>query len=401
MERAGSRAVIRNKDTEEAFRNNSPLQEDSLPQIESRTPQDPQARRYEATKLALGLIQTLIFFLFTIIIVATGITKDVERWVRLLTGNEYAVLLGFASLIGATESVLSFPLKFYSGFSLEHRYHLSTQTLKAWLWDGAKGMMVGLAIGLPLLVALFACLRTFGGSWWIPVGILLFLVSVVLARLAPILIFPLFYSFHPVGEGPLRERILRLCDRAGVKVTGIFSFDMSKNTKKANAAFTGIGRSKRIILGDTLLSNFTDDEIEAVFAHELGHYTMNHIWIMMAVGAASTFAGLFLTSLAYSKSLVWFGFPGVDSIAAMPLLGLWLGLYSLVTSPLGNALSRSHEYAADRYAVQTIGNSEAFSRALNKLAVVNLADLSPNRVVEFLFHSHPSIERRLKSMGAS
>ncbi|MEX2088205.1 MAG: M48 family metalloprotease, partial [Bacteroidota bacterium] len=184
----------------------------------------------------------------------------------------------------------------------------------------------------------------------------------------------------------------------GMPVEGVFVFDMSRNTKKANAAFTGIGKSRRIILGDTLVANFTDEEIETVFAHELGHYKLRHVWVMMAFGTVSSFLGLYGTALVYKTSLGWFGFTTPDEIAALPLLGLWLGVYSLLTNPLSNMLSRAHEYAADRFAVQLSGKTRAFQNALTKLAKVNLADPSPHPLVEFLFHSHPSIEKRIRSV---
>jgi len=237
--------------------------------------------------------------------------------------------------------------------------------------------------------------------WWLPVGSVLFFLSVVLARLAPVLIFPLFYTFKPLPDGELRSTILRLCQSVGMSVEGVYVFDLSKNTKKANAAFTGIGKSKRIILGDTLVANFRDDEIETVFAHELGHYKLKHLWTMLGVGTVSSFLGLYLTAKAYEFSLPWFGFASLDQLAALPLLALWLGLYSLLASPLSNAISRMHERAADRYAISLTNNGEAFANALHKLASINLADISPHPVVEFLFHSHPSIEKRLGAIGTT
>ncbi|MBI3579596.1 MAG: M48 family metalloprotease, partial [Ignavibacteriales bacterium] len=195
-----------------------------------------------------------------------------------------------------------------------------------------------------------------------------------------------------------KNKILALCKKVGMSVQGVFVFDMSKNTKKANAAFTGVGKSKRIILGDTLVANFTDDEIETIFAHELGHYKLKHIWVMMIVGTVSSFLGLYLTAVLYQTSLSWFGFSSIEQIAALPLLGLWLGLYSLITSPLSNMLSRAHERAADRFAIRTSNNKQAFMNALRKLAVVNLADTAPHPLIEFLFHSHPSIEKRIRAV---
>jgi STE24 endopeptidase len=232
----------------------------------------------------------------------------------------------------------------------------------------------------------------------LPVGAFLFVLTVVLARLAPVLLFPLFYKFVPLDDSTTKERILSLCKRVGIRVDGVFTFNLSKNTKKANAAFTGIGRSKRIILGDTLVQNFTDEEIETIFAHELGHYKKKHIWVMMAVGTINSFLGLFLTAQLYAASLAWFGFSRADQIGALPLLTLWLGLYSLVSSPISNHVSRKNEFSADRYAVQITSHKEAFVNALSKLARINLAETTPPAIVEFFFHSHPSIEKRVRAI---
>ena len=377
------------------------------PSASSYPPQQPPpvsqqskalAKRYARVKITLGITGAFVNILLLVILVVTGATSRIEATVRGVSENNYVALLLFVAVIGLLGTALGAPLKYYSGFRLERKYHLSTQRFRAWVWEGAKGMLVGLSIGIPLLLAFYYCLRTFGDSWWLVVGTLIFLLSVVLARLAPILIFPLFYKFKPLQEGALKEAILNLCREAGMSVKGVFVFDLSKNTKKANAAFTGIGKSRRIILGDTLIANFTDEEIETVVAHELGHFRLKHVWAMLAIGAVNSFLGLFITAQLYRMSLSWFGFTAIDQLAALPLLSLWLGGYSLVTGPLSNMLSRAHERAADRYAVRTSGKSEAFTNALKKLAVINLADTSPHPLVEFLFHSHPSIEKRIAAV---
>lgn len=361
-------------------------------------PASDSVKQYARIKLTLHIFTTALFFLLTIVLVATGGTSTVETWMRGVAGNDYVVLLLFITALWLLEGVLTLPLSYYSGYHLEHRYNLSNQTRGAWVREGVKGGLVGAALMLPLVVVLFFWIRTSGSWWWLPVGGTLFLFSVVLARLAPILIFPLFYKFRPLEEGGLKTTILSLCRKVGMSVEGVFVFDISKNTKKANAAFTGIGKSRRILLGDTLIANFTDEEIETVFAHELGHYKLRHVWVMMAFGTVSSFLGLYVTAQAYDTSLAWFGFSAPDRIAALPLLALWLGVYSLVTTPLSNMLSRTQEYDADRFAVQLSGKRQAFQHALIKLAKVNLADPSPHPLVEFLFHSHPSIAKRLRAV---
>jgi STE24 endopeptidase len=221
-------------------------------------------------------------------------------------------------------------------------------------------------------------------------------LSVILARLGPVIILPLFYRVVPLPEGSLKERLLSLCTRSGLPVQGVFSFNLSKNTKKANAGFTGIGKARRIILGDTLVREFTDEEVETVFAHELGHQRRHHIAIGIAAGTVSTFTGLFLTSVLYGRSLAALGFRAPADLAALPLLAVWLAVYGLLTMPAENLLSRRHEYEADVYAVAATGKPEAFVSALNKLARMNLADREPHPLIEFLLYSHPSIGKRIR-----
>jgi STE24 endopeptidase len=348
----------------------------------------------------LGIASSVLSFIVVLAIVTTGLSRELSTWALALATNEYLALLLFLAAVGIVESVVTLPLGFYSSYIIEHRYGLSNQTLGRWAWERLKALLVAAPLMAIVAVVLFYCLKTYGMGWWLPVAIVLTMFSIILARIVPTYIMPLFYKFTPIENGSLKERITALCRNAGVRIEGIFSFDMSKNTKKANAGFTGIGKAKRIILGDTLLKEFTEEEIETVFAHELGHYKHKHLLIGMGVGVLSTFVGLYITARLYAVSLSWFGFSSITDIAALPVLGLWLSIFGLVTSPLGNMLSRKHEREADRYAVQTTGKKMAFVSALRKLAETNLADPEPHPVVEFLFYSHPSIARRIAMVEA-
>jgi STE24 endopeptidase len=362
-------------------------------------PEEPasRAKSYSNRKLFLSLTSTVLSFLLIVGILVSGISAYFESIAVSFTSSAYLELIIYAALFGIVNSIISFPLNFYSSYILEHRYQLSNQTLFQWLWEHLKGFLVSLPIALPLGLIFYYFLREFQSFWWLAVACIMFFVSVILARVAPVVIFPLFYKFAPLADGSLKEHIVMLCEKAGVHIKGIFTFNLSKTTKKANAGFTGIGRSKRIILGDTLMEHFSEDEIESVFAHELGHYKHGHLWKGMFAGTVSIFVGLYLTSLLYAVSLGWFGFDRVDRLAALPLLVLWLGLYSIVTMPLTNLLSRKHEFEADRYAVNQTKNKPAFISTMQKLASMNLADTTPNKFVESLFYSHPSIEKRIRA----
>ncbi len=366
-----------------------------------------QAKRYNKIKLAVSLFETVLSFAVILVVLLAGYSTRLETFSFSLTTSPYIALLIFAAALGLITGIISFPLGFYSGFILEHKYHLSNQTVRQWLWEHVKGILVSVPIAVPLLLVFFFFLRAYQTQWWLPVAIVMFVVSILLSKIAPVVIMPLFYKFIPLEEGELKEKILALCREtnqpeadpppAEMNVKGIFTFNLSKTTKKANAGFTGIGKSKRIILGDTLMQHFSNDEIETVFAHELGHYVHGHIRKGIIVGTLSIFIGLYATSLFYEMSLHWFGFTSPAQLAALPLLTLWLGVYSLVTSPLSNMLSRKHEFQADRYALERTGKTEAFISTMKKLAEMNLADTAPHPLVEFLFYSHPSIEKRIRA----
>lgn len=379
----------------------APQTKESLPPNQNNTESDNdrlrRARQYSRIRVKLSILSTILFFVITLLFVSLGLTRWMEEVSYGVISSPYAALLIFAVIFGFISSVITFPLRIFSGYILEHRFGLSNQSFRSWLWDGVKGMLVGAVIGTPVLLLFYYFLRTYETGWWLPVGIMMIIFSVILARLAPTILFPLFYKFKPLDDGDLKERILKRCEEAGMNVKGIFQFDMSTKTKKANAAFAGIGKAKRIILGDTLLEKFNHDEIDVVFAHELGHYKLGHIKRMMVVGVVSTMAALFIAAQLYALSIGWFGFESVTQLAALPLLTIWMGLYGLITGPVDNWLSRRHEYQADRFALEMTRNKEAFISTMSKLATMNLSDPEPPRWVEIMFHSHPTIKKRIKA----
>ncbi|MBL7074536.1 M48 family metallopeptidase [candidate division KSB1 bacterium] len=355
-----------------------------------------QAKQYNRIKIVLSILHFLLGLAFLGVILFAGWSASLADWAAEWTANRYLQLLIFALILGAVGTILSLPLSYYSGYTLEHKFNLSHQSFGRWLVEELKGLAVSLVLAIPVLLGFYFFLVTFPNYWWLPLGILLAFLSIILARLAPILILPLFYKFIPIDHNDVKENLLDLCKRGGVPVLGIFSFNLSKNTRKANAGFTGWGRSRRIILGDTLLKNFSPDEITPVFAHELGHFKQGHLWKGMAAGTLSILFGLWLTSLLYRLTLPGLGFENQADIGALPLLALWLALFGLVTLPLNNGLSRRWERAADRYAVKLTEQKDSFLSSLEKLADLNLADRDPHPVVEFLFYGHPSIKKRME-----
>jgi STE24 endopeptidase len=357
-----------------------------------------EAKTYSRTKLLLGIASSVISFLSLLTLVLTGGTQTIASHILSVTSQKVFALLIFGATLSVVTGLLTLPFNFYSGFVLEHRFGLSAQNFKRWAWENLKGLLVGLPIGTALLLTVYGCLDLFGIHWWLPVAIVVTGLSILFARLGPVLIFPLFYHQTPLETISLKERIVHLASHAGLHVDGVFSFDLSKNTHKANALFTGIGKSKRVLLGDTLLKSFEEQEVETVFAHELGHYSGHHIWKGILLGVVFTFTGLFFTSRFHAGLLPYLGFSSLTDLGALPLLGLGLSVFGIVTTPIENAISRYHERQADRYAVQTTHNGPAYASALRKIAAVNLADPNPHPVVEFLFYRHPSIARRVRDV---
>lgn len=353
------------------------------------------SKKYSNIKLTLSITKGILSFSLLLWIILSGFSENLELIIRYFIKNDYLVFLTFVLLLGFFSSILFFPLNYYSGFYLEHKYNLSNQTFLKWVLENTKGLLVGLLIGIPILMMFFWILNTFGNLWWLPLTASMFIISVVLAQLVPVLILPLFYKVIPLENEELKERITELGIKAGLKIENVFKFDMSKNTKKANAAFTGLGRTKRILLGDTLLDNYTHDEIETVIAHEMGHYKHKHIIKNLIIGTISSFLTFWLMAYLYDISLIWFGFISIYQISALPILALWGTVIGLVQTPLTNLISRKFEYEADSYAVNTTDKREAFISTLTKLNEQNLGDKEPHPFVEWYFYSHPSVKKRI------
>jgi len=355
----------------------------------------PREKAYNKIKLRLSIAGIILNVVIIGILAFSGISPVIVGLVSGFFSNDYLIFLSFIAVTGALYSLMDFPFDFYGGYMVEHRFGLSNQTVAAWLIEKMKGAAISGGVGTPVALMFFVFLRLTGWLWWLWFSVFIFFISVFLARIAPVVIFPIFYKFRELESVEIRERIGLLLEGQGISISGIYSFNLSKDTKKANAGFTGIGRSKRIILSDTLIERFTPGEIAVVFAHELGHYRKRHIVKSIVLGSASIFLSFFLCGELYRVTLGHLGFERVWDVAAIPVLLFYLTLFSLVTMPLSNALSRRYEREADRYALDATRDREAFISTMEKLADMNLADRDPNPVTEFMFYSHPSIKKRI------
>jgi len=354
-----------------------------------------QAKKYSNTKLVFSISETILSFILLFLFIILGFSIRLEMYIRTMLSNNYAVFLIYLLIIIIASTILFSPINYYTDFYLEHKYKLSNQSFFKWILEGSKAALIGAAFGIPLLLVFYYIIQKFGIMWWLPFGIILFIFSVVLAQIVPILILPLFYKVTLLENESLKEKIMHLCKNAELKIGTVFKFDMSKNTKKANAAFTGLGKTKRILLGDTLLDNYSEDEIETVIAHELGHYKKKHIIKNIIIGTLSSFLTFYIIAHLHQISLGWFGFTSITQISSLPLLGLWAAIIGLIQTPLSNSISRKFEYEADNYAVSSTQKSDAFIKTLEKLTDQNLGDREPHPFVEWFFYSHPSIKNRI------
>ena len=361
-----------------------------------------QAKRYARQRQLLSLLNLgstailIAVLLFTPLgfglrdaLAATAGWQPVAGWHPFQVGAYFLVLFIAATL-------LSLPIAYYSGFTLSHRYGMSTQSLASWIADYLKGLAISLPFELAAVGFVYFLLAATPDTWWIWSGIAVLFVTVLLANVAPILFVPLFYKLTPLPDGEVRRMTLELAERVHTRVRGVYQMHMSAKTTAANAMVMGLGNTRRVVIADTLLDRYTPDEIEVVVAHELGHQVHNDIPKLILVETLTTLGGLFIVNLALHAVVGRVpGYHGLADAATMPLVAAALGIFGLVTLPITNGFSRWVEYRADVYALDTTSKPWAFISAMTRLANQNLAELEPSPIVEFFLYNHPSTGRRL------
>jgi len=377
-----------------------------LQQAEIDPDRQQKAREYAHIRRQLSFVGIGIAAIGILFIFWSGLDIALRDWLQPLSWQPLRgwyplqVLLYFLVLMLGYE-VLTAPLAYYGGYVLPHRYGLSTMTLPAWLADLFKGLVLSLILEALAVEVIYVLLATQPQIWWLWTALILLFFTVIMANLAPVLILPIFYKFTPLPEGELTRRLLALAERAHTRVRGVFSMQMSRKTTAANAALMGLGNTRRIVLGDTMLDRYTPDEIEVVLAHELGHHVHHDLWKLIISQSILTLGGLYLVNLALHWAVdTQHYYLGLADPATMPFLLLVTAIFGLVVMPISNGLSRAIEYQADEYALQTTKMVGAFKSAMTRLANQNLADIEPSPLIEFLFHDHPAISKRLKLADA-
>ena len=357
-----------------------------------------EAKRYGHYDLICGLADKAIDLAY-LAVMALLLARPIDLWLRgseVLEHHRWLRLAAMFLIVTAVHVCVSFPLSLYSGHILEHRFGLSKLTLGGWLWRYAKRNLLAAALGVAMFLFLYGLIWSVGPLWWLVAAGGFFVVSVLLGQLAPVLILPLFYKIEKLDNPELSRRMTRLAEGTGLSIEGVYRMGLSEETVKANAMLAGLGRTRRVLMGDTLLDQFTPDEIEVIFAHEMGHHVYRHIQKMIVTGIVYSAAGFWICDRLLIASVVgWHGNYADIPVSTLPLVMLILVVFALVLEPLQNAVSRRNERQSDRYALRRTGRKDAYVSAFRKLARINKDDPNPHWLEVLLFHGHPPIGQRL------
>jgi STE24 endopeptidase len=371
---------------------------------------EDRASRYQrlSRRASMASVVWAVIFLSTVLFSgASHRLRDLAIALAAILGlsNPTATVVLYVAALAVPYEAGQLVLAYHGGFLLERRYGLSTQAVGRWFVDRAKAAAVIFVFGAFAVSLIYWTIRVSPTLWWLLSGLLLAMLLTGLAGLAPILLVPLFGTVRPLSREDLCQRLLRLADRAGAQVLGAYEWGMGDTTPRANAALTGIGSTRRILVSERMLTEYSDDEIEVVLAHELAHHVHGDLWKGLAFDGALVVAGCFLSARSLSALSGLLGLEGVSDVAGLPVLALSAGAVSMVMLPAAHAMSRAHERRADRFALELTRNPEAFIAAIRRLAAQHLAEERPSRIVQWLFHSHPSIGERIAAakgtLGAS
>ena len=361
---------------------------------------EDRSARYHRLRRRAGIGSTLAGAVWLGGLLVTG----GSAWLAVRAGSAGALpspldralsIVVFIGVLAIGWEIVSFPFVIYRSFYLDRKYGLSSEPAATWLNDHCKALGLGLALTIVSGIAVYGSMAIAGRYWWLVAGGLFGAAALLLSRVAPVLLMPLFYRFRPLDREALRERLLTLSHRAGVPVLGAFEWGLGEKTTRANAALVGVGGTRRILVSDTLLKDYSDDEIEVILAHEIAHHVHHDIWTALAIETMVVTVSLYAAHVAVTQAgpLVSSGNPA--DLAVLPLMMLAAGLVSLLLAPIGNAWSRHNERRADRFALALTRRPASFISAMRRLGAQNLAEENPSTPVLWFFHTHPTIDERI------
>ena len=356
------------------------------------------AKKYSKIKHNIAIFEIFFTLLVLFAILATGLSRTIADFAISINPNHFISVAFYLVIFGIMFNAVNFPVDYFSGYILEHRFNLSRQNFQSWLKDYFKKLLISGVFYFIAIEALYIFLRNAADSWWLwTAGFYLFF-SLVIARIFPVFIIPLFYKLTKLEDENLRQDILRLTKKANIKILDIYRIGLGEKTRKANAALTGVGSSKRVLFSDTLLDNYTSDEIQVTLAHELAHHKHKHFWKLIFFSFISTLFILYLASVIFRIVANDNMNMAISYIGAFPILAFILALFNVILMPVSAAISRYFEYQADREAVGLTKNKNAFVSLMQKLGSQNLSDPEPSKIVELFFYDHPPTLKRIKAV---
>jgi len=358
------------------------------------------AKRYENVKLILDSVNsTLLPIAFCVILFFSGDSVLLSRLLTSVTDSYWISLWLYLVVFIIILQLLAMPISFYSGFIVDHKFSLSTQTLQGWVVDELKGLGVELGFGILAASVLYYLIGNLS-LWWIAAAAIFAVFSILLSIILPFVILPIFYKVNPLSDMNLKEDLLQMSKKFGGRnVDRVLVADESRRSIRANAFFSGVGKSRSIVLFDTLLSNFTHREIITVVAHELGHYVNKDIWKEALTSGLLIIPPFYIADYALRSAVTTSSLPSITDPAGIPLIFAVLIGISFILQPISNWLSRIVERNADEFALKAAEDSEAQASAERRLADLSLSVDSPSRLVELLFYTHPPSSKRVQLAG--
>jgi STE24 endopeptidase len=321
-------------------------------------------------------------------------------------GTSTLAMAGFIFITGIVLSIPGLPFAWYAQFKIEERFGFNTTSMKMWIVDRLKGLLLAVLLGCPVLVLVLKLIEWTGINWWLWAAAVVVAFQLLVLLIAPAIIMPLFNKFTPLAEGALRERLFALARRTGFPTRSIEVMDGSKRSRHSNAFFTGFGRFRKIVLFDTLIAQLTEPEVESVLAHEIGHYKKRHVVKLFGVSIAGIVMAF--AAIAWLARQQWFyhafgfehrvGFAATNVVPAMLLFALLSGTITFWVSPLIHIWSRRFEYDADAFAGATMGEPQSLIQALRKLSEKNLSNLTPHPFYSSFYYSHPTLLERERAL---
>jgi len=353
------------------------------------------AKKYSSLKYALSILDTFYQLILLLLFLGSGLSRILAVGLLNFSPDYYFTVPLYILIISFVYYLLDFPLNFYHSYILEHRFGLSEQKIKDWFKDQLKAGIIFYIIALILIAAFYYILEHFIQSWWIVVSLFWIFFSLILAKVTPVVIIPLFFKYKRLSDENLRERIMNLAEKMKVKILDCFEIDFSKKSLKANAAFVGWGATRRVILSDTLKDKYSFDEIEVILAHEFAHYRLKHLLKLILLNSLVTVICFYLIFKTSAFALTLFGLSSLSDIASLPVIIIYFVLFGIITQPFANYISRRLERNADIKALKITGLKDAFISMMDKLSLQNLADRNPHPVIKFFFFDHPAIDERI------